>query len=78
MQTTITNLSDVHVRTRMTPSEARTKANAEGIVVIIPGEGGEFFKAIPEGYGPCGVARGSFECFEAECIAAGWIVEVVK
>jgi hypothetical protein len=76
MKTKITNLSDLHTHTRMTPTQARAKANAELIVVVIPGDGGYFY-ATPDGYGCSGVSRGSWEAFEAECVAAGWIVEVV-
>jgi hypothetical protein len=76
MKTQITNLSDLHTHTRMTPTQARAKANAELIVVVIPGDG-EFYYATPDGYGCSGVSRGSWEAFEAECVAAGWIVEVV-
>ena len=61
----------------MTPAQARAKADAEQIIILIPGDGG-FYRAIPAGYGPCGVSRGSFEVFEAEALAAGWIVEVAK
>jgi len=77
MKTRITNLSDLRTHTRMTPAQARAKANAELIVVIIPGDG-SYFYAVPQGYGCSGTDTGSFECFEAECIAAGCIVEVAR
>lgn len=60
----------------LSPAQARAKANAELIIVVIPGDG-EFYYATPDGYGCSGVSRGSWEAFEAECIAKGWIVEVV-
>jgi hypothetical protein len=44
---------------------------------IVPGEG-SFYYATPDGYGCSGVSRGSWEAMEAECIEAGWIVEVAK
>jgi hypothetical protein len=78
----ITNLSRAGltaagVDRTMTPAQARAKANAELIIVLIPGDG-EFYYATPDGYGCSGVSRGSWEAMEAECIKAGWIVEVAS
>ena len=80
MDNTITNLSRAGltaagVARTMTPAQARAKANAELIIVIVPGDG-EFYYAAPDGYGCSGVAHGSWEPAEAAFQAAGWIVEV--
>lgn len=82
MQRTITNLNKAAltaagVRRGMNREQAQQIADAEMVVVIIPGEG-EYLHAVPTGYGVTGVSKGSWECFEAECVEAGWIVKVAK
>lgn len=62
----------------LTAADARRIANERMCAVLIPSEGGRYFEAVPDGYGPCGVRTGSVECAEAELIALGWIVEVAR
>lgn len=82
-RTTITGLTPdalatAGVRRGMNRQDAQKIADAEMIIVVIPGEGGEYLHAVPAGYGVTGVSRGSWETYEAECIAQGWIVKVAK
>ena len=81
MQTTSTTgltyqaLTLAGVRRGMTRHDAQKIADAELVIVLIPGEG-EYLTVVPAGYGAGGVSRGSWECAESEYMALGWTVKV--